>query len=77
MNPVQQKINAAFHPFLVTIRDLATPISSILFIFGLYLVMVGKPKSGLDKIKWAVVGYTAIESWPWIQTLISAITHAG
>lgn len=68
------KVHAAFDPvkeFLIAIAD---PICYVMFVWGCIECIVGRAASGLNRIKYAAIGYIAIN---WIPVVMDIIREAG
>ncbi len=70
----QDKIAKAFEPIMTMLVDLAGPVCRIMFILGFVLVIIGKPRQGIDKMKWAAIGYVGIQ---WTPMLMGIVEKAG
>ncbi|MNY85675.1 hypothetical protein D3C78_18740 [compost metagenome] len=76
MAPVAATVPIAerFEPLMTLLMDLAGPVCRIMFILGFVMVIVGKPRQGIDKMKWAAIGYIGIQ---WTPMLMDIIKGAG
>lgn len=73
VNSARPSVSGAFDPFIHTLQDIAGPVCFIMIVLGFGLVMVGKPKQGVEKIKWAALGYIGIQWTPMIQDIIRKV----
>jgi hypothetical protein len=67
-------LSAAFEPVKNLLIDMADPLCYIMFVWGCIECIVGRPASGLSRMKYASIGYIAIN---WIPVLMAVIRNAG
>jgi hypothetical protein len=67
-------LSGAFEPVKHILLDIADPLCYVMFVWGCIECMVGRPASGLNRIKYAALGYLAIN---WIPVIMDVIRNAG
>lgn len=67
-------LGGAFEPVKSILLDIADPLCYIMFVWGCIECMVGRPASGLNRMKYAALGYMAIN---WIPVLMDIIRSSG
>lgn len=67
-------ISGAFEPVKAFLLDLADPLCYIMFVWGCVECIVGRPASGLNRMKYAAIGYIAIN---WIPMVMQMIRSTG
>lgn len=65
-------ITDAFSPVKKLLTDLADPLCYVMFVWGCIECIVGRPASGLNRMKYAAIGYIAINWIPVVMTTIRA-----
>lgn len=63
-------ITSAFEPVKDLLISLADPLCYIMFVWGCVECIVGRPASGLDRMKYASIGFIAIN---WIPVIMNTI----
>lgn len=63
-------ITSAFEPVKELLISLADPLCYIMFVWGCVECIVGRPASGLDRMKYAAIGFIAIN---WIPVIMNTI----
>lgn len=63
-------IASAFEPIKELLISLADPLCYIMFVWGCVECIVGRPASGLDRMKYAAIGFIAIN---WIPVIMNTI----
>lgn len=72
VNPTD-KIIQAFQPITAIAQGVAHPLAFLMICYGMMLVMIGERNKGIDKIKWAMVGYLGIQYAPSIMKILAEI----
>jgi hypothetical protein len=67
-------VTSAFEPIKKLLIDLADPLCYVMFVWGCIECIVGRPASGLNRMKYASIGYIAIN---WIPVVMAAIRAAA
>jgi hypothetical protein len=67
-------LSGAFEPVKHLLLDVADPLCYIMFVWGCIECIVGRPASGLNRMKYAGIGYIAIN---WIPVIMRVIREAG
>jgi hypothetical protein len=67
-------ITSAFEPVKKLLIDLADPLCYVMFVWGCIECIVGRPASGLNRMKYASIGYIAIN---WIPVVMATIRAAA
>jgi hypothetical protein len=67
-------LSGAFEPVKILLLDVADPICYIMFVWGCIECICMRPASGLNRMKYAAIGYIAIN---WIPVVMTAIRSAG
>lgn len=65
---------SAFAPVKELLLDIADPLCYVMFVWGCIECICGRPASGLNRMKYAAIGYIAIN---WIPVVMAAIRAAG
>lgn len=63
-------ITSAFEPVKDLLISLADPLCYIMFVWGCVECIVGRPATGLDRMKYAAIGFIAIN---WIPVIMNTI----
>lgn len=63
-------ITSAFEPIKELLISLADPLCYVMFVWGCVECIVGRPASGLDRMKYASMGFIAIN---WIPVVMNTI----
>lgn len=67
-------LSSAFVPIKELLIDLADPLCYVMFIWGCIECIVGRPASGMDRMKYAAIGFIAIN---WIPVIMNVIRGAA
>ena len=67
-------LTGAFEPVKKLLIDIADPLCYVMFVWGCIESIVGRPASGLNRMKYAAIGYIGIN---WIPVVMSAIRAAA
>lgn len=67
-------ITSAFEPVKVLLLDISDPLCYVMFVWGCIECICGRPASGLNRMKYAAIGYIAIN---WVPVIMSVIRNAG
>lgn len=70
----QVVITSAFEPVKKLLIDAADPLCYVMFVWGCIECIVGRPASGLNRMKYAAIGYIAIN---WIPVVMATIRAAA
>jgi hypothetical protein len=73
---MEQKIWAAFEPITALMRGVAYPLAYLAIMAGIILVMLGRTREGWRYIKWAALGYLAVQFAPAAMRLLSEVGQA-
>lgn len=66
-------LSSAFEPVKRLLIDIADPLCYVMFVWGCIECIVGRAASGLNRMKYAAIGYIAIN---WIPVVMQAIRAA-
>ncbi|HDR3524368.1 hypothetical protein ACTFSJ_27705 [Bacillus cereus group sp. MYBK12-2] len=67
-------VRAAFEPVKHLILDIADPLCYVMFAWGCIEAICMRPASGLNRMKYAAIGYIAIN---WVPVVMQVIRNAG
>jgi hypothetical protein len=68
------QISNAFDPVKQLLIDVADPLCYVMFVWGCIECIVGRAASGLNRMKYAAIGYIAIN---WIPVVMAVIRGAA
>lgn len=67
-------ISSAFAPVKALLLDISDPLCYIMFVWGCIECICGRPASGLNRMKYAAIGYIAIN---WVPVIMQVIRNSG
>lgn len=67
-------LSGAFEPVKNLLLDIADPLCYVMFVWGCIECIVGRPASGLNRMKYAAIGFISIN---WIPVVMDAIRAAS
>ena len=70
---IADKISKASEPIKQLLIGIADPVCYIVFVWGLLETMLGKGQSGLNRMKYAALGYAALN---WLPVLMQILREA-
>lgn len=70
---VSSKIITSFMPITDLLRGLSYPVCFIMIGIGILLIIVGNKKHGMDIMKYASIGYLAMQFLPSMMKILSDI----
>lgn len=73
---IVNRIMDAFDPLINLIQGLAYPVAFIMLVLGCLLLMLGQKHKGINVLKWAVIGYIAIQFIPGIMQILVEVGDA-
>lgn len=74
MAATKSSLTGAFEPVKKLLIDIADPLCYVMFVWGCIEAIVGRPASGLNRMKFAAIGYIGIN---WIPVVMGAIRAAA
>lgn len=60
-------------PIIRLLQDLAAPVAMVCMILGFIQIITGDQRQGLQRIKWATVGYVGIQWVPWLMSVVREV----
>jgi hypothetical protein len=67
------ELSSAFIPIKELLIDVADPLCYVMFVWGCIECIVGRPASGMDRMKYATIGFIAINWIPVIMNVIRGV----
>lgn len=67
------KIKRVFNPIIELLASLGYPTAYIMLVVGGLMIMSGRKAKGLEVIKWASIGYVALQFIPFLLDILDTI----
>lgn len=64
----------AFRPVVHLVQDAAQPVALIAMTLAFLSITAGNHKLGVERLKWASIGYIGVQFAPWILDQLSAVS---